>query len=202
MFLQTKTETTHAIQSQIFLPCGPFAVYCGRDTQQVPFLSFYLCCCANIIILTVNLEKWSTVWWGWEDQWAKFSFLQIAALELCSCRVRLCVPVSWRQPHCWGGTAQCPRHIRCQAPGCYHSCGKLCSWAFPLLPEARFQIRVHDFAYNLSFFSIPHKLPLISSGLTAKSIFCHINMSFDSPSSPSVFVLAKDLNPFILFEND
>lgn len=89
MFLQTKTETTHTIQSQI-LPCGPFAVYCGRDTQQVPFLSFYLCCCANIIILTVNLEKWSTVWWGWEDQWAKFSFLQIAALELCSCRVRLC----------------------------------------------------------------------------------------------------------------
>lgn len=83
------------------LSCGPFAVYCSRDTQQVPFLSFYLCCCANIIILTVNLEEWSAVWWGWEDQWAKFSFLQIAALELFSCWVRLCVPVSWRQPQCW-----------------------------------------------------------------------------------------------------
>lgn len=190
----TKTETTHTIHSQM-LPSGPFSVHCGRGTQQVPFLSFYLCCDANIIILTVNLEKWSSVRWIWKGQWAKFSFLQIAALELFSWLVRLCVPVSWRQPQCW-------------RRDCTVTEAKLHVVITPVdncAPEHLL------FSWNLSFKSdcmiLLTSLFFLHPTLTSFDLkwsnrqirLLPFFMSFDSPFSPSLFILGKDWNPFYPF---
>lgn len=92
-----RQKTISSIENQM-LACGHFAIYCKSNTQEVPFLSFYLCCYANIITPTVNLRNWSTAWWGWEEQWAKSSFLQIATFPAA-----LDCDSLWaqRQPQCW-----------------------------------------------------------------------------------------------------
>lgn len=71
------------------LDCGHFAVSCNSDTQQVPFLSFYLCCYANIInphckhgeLKHSTMEMLRPV--------SQLFFPQIAALTLLSCWVKL-----------------------------------------------------------------------------------------------------------------